>query len=110
MANTIQQYRFDAPNSSKNYNINNAGDLVTGKFLGSNIPIIQLGIQAIEGVRIYLNNFTEPILIGESGIFELDSTGVTEISKIRFDSASLDSIAKNPNAILIIDTIYIGQD
>lgn len=110
MANNIQQYRFYEVDSVKNYAINNVKDLVTGDFLEENIPIIQLGIQAIEGTRFYLNDSTDPIIIGESGIFELELNGITEISKIRFDCASLDSIHKNKNATLIIDTIYISQE
>ena len=110
MANTIQQYRFYAKDSSKNYAIDDVKDLVTGDFLKEKIPIIQLGIQALEGSRFYLNDLTEPIIIGDNGIFELELDGVTEISKIRFDCATLDSIAKNNNATLIIDTIYISQE
>lgn len=110
MANTIQQYRFYEKNSSKNYGINDVKDLVTGDFLKEKIPIIQLGIQALAGIRFYLNDSTQPIIIGDNGIFELELDGVTEISKIRFDCASLDSIIKDKNAILIIDTIYISQE
>ena len=110
MANTIQQYRFYEKNSSKNYMIEDVKDLVTGDFLGEKIPVIQLGVQALEGTRIYLNNLVNPIIIGESGIFELELDGVTEIFKIRFDCASLDAINKDKNATLIIDTIYISQE
>lgn len=109
MANTIQQYRFYEKSSPKNYMIEDVKDLITGDFLKKKIPIIQLGIQALEGTRFYLNGQTEPIIIGESGIFELELDGVTEISKIQFDCASLDAIIKDKNATLIIDTIYISQ-
>jgi hypothetical protein len=114
MANVIQQFRFFSVNSPKNYNISDVKDLVTGNFLrtnGFNISsIIQLGIQALPGTRFYLNNLTEPIIIGETGIFELELDGVTEISKIQFDCASLNTISKNVNACLIIDIIYINNN
>ena len=76
MANTIQQYRFYEKNSSKNYGINDVKDLVTGDFLKEKIPIIQLGIQALAGTRFYLNDSTQPIIIGDNGIFELELDGV----------------------------------
>ncbi len=112
MINTIRQYRFygvDA-DANKNYNISRVKDLVSGDFLSGYAPVIQLGIQALPGTKFYLNNAIEPIIIGDTGIFELELTGVLEISKIQFDCVSLDAIAKNKNAILIIDTIYISQE
>ena len=110
MVNTIRQYRFDGINSSKNYNINSVRDLVTGNFISGYAPIIQLGIQALPGTRFYLNDAIEPIIIGDTGIFEIELKGVIEISKIQFDCVSLDTIAKNKSAILIVDTIYISQE
>ena len=110
MVNTIRQYRFDDINSSKNYNINSVRDLVTGNFISGYAPIVQLGIQALPGTRFYLNDAIEPIIIGDTGIFEIELKGVIEISKIQFDCVSLDTIAKNKSAILIVDTIYISQE
>ena len=110
MANKIRQYRFDRANSSKNYNISNPQDLVTGDFTSGYTPIIQLGIQALPGTHFYLNESHEPITIGESGIFELELKGVTEISKIQFDCVSLNRIAKKQDLVLIIDTIYISNE
>ena len=110
MINTIRQYRFDGINSSKNYNISNVRDLVTGSFISGYAPIVQLGIQALPGTRFYLNDAIEPIIIGDTGIFEIELKGVIEISKIQFDCVSLDTIAKNKSAILIVDTIYISQE
>ena len=101
MANKIRQYRFDRANSSKNYNISNPQDLVTGDFTSGYTPIIQLGIQALPGTHFYLNESHEPITIGESGIFELELKGVTEISKIQ---------SKREDLVLIIDTIYISNE
>lgn len=110
MANKLRQYRFEGIGSNKNYNIDDPKDLVTGDFISNYIPIIQLGIQALPGTRFYLNEIHEPIIIGETGIFELELKGVTEISKIQFDCVSLNRIAKKESAILIIDTIYISND
>lgn len=70
-------------------------------------PITQLGIQALPGTRFILNeNIEGPVIIGSTGIYELDLEGISKIHSLRFDSKSLDLIAKNPNAFLIIDIIY----
>lgn len=110
MSNTIRQYRFYGVNSNKNYNINNVEDLITGNFISGYAPIVSLGIQALPGTCFYLNDSIEPIIIGETGIFEIELKGVIEISKIQFDCVSLDTIAKNQSAILIIDTVYISPE
>lgn len=121
MGNIIYQYRFCGSSPDKNFHISTDLDtavqsLMTGDFLGTGdnnskqrVPIVQLGIQALEGTRFYLNQMIEPITIGENGIFELKLDGVIEINNIRFDLASIDALIKNKNAILIIDTIYLGN-
>ena len=118
MANIIKQYRFDNIGSSKNYGFNDNEDPITALTTlkdGSSLylerkPIIQLGIQALEGTRFYLNNMKEPIIIGGSGIFELKLKGVVEIRTILFDLLSLNAIMQNKNAILIIDVVYLDNN
>ncbi len=113
MANKIKQYRFYGANSSRNQPINiKASDLVSGSFVSetSCLPIVQLGIQALPGTRFYLNEGSDAIVIGSTGIYELDQMNVTEISDIKFDAASIQLIQDNENAGLIIDTIYVSQE
>ncbi len=115
MANKIRQYRFYEVNSSRNQpSTILPSDLVSGEFVklgGSHIPIIQLGIQALPGTRFYLNGATtDAIIIGSTGIYELDLKNATEINEIKFDAASIDIIQNNKNAGLIIDTIYVSQE
>ena len=55
---------------------------------------------------LYLNNSIEPIIVGSTGIYELELEGISKISSLKFDSKSLKLIADNPNAFLIIDVIY----
>lgn len=82
-------------------------DLETGAIFSKYTPITQLGIQALPGTRFILNeNIEGPVIIGSTGIYELDLEGISKINSLRFDSKSLDLIAKNPNAFLIIDIIY----
>lgn len=124
MANRIKQYRYyaDGVENSANGNEKNqpqqiaseSGDLVptsythycSGLVFGDCFPVLQLGIQALPGTKFYLNNALEPIIIGSTGIYELDLAGDTEITAITFDVDSMKLIKDNNNAFLIVDIIY----
>jgi hypothetical protein len=54
---------------------------------------------------VYLNNSITPVLIGSTGLYELNLEGLSTITNIHFDPISLDAINSNPNAYLIIDII-----
>lgn len=118
----IKQYRFyknGAP-SGKNepeFYTNKNGETVrvttddysSGAVFGDNFPITQLGVQALPGTKIYINqgsSISDGIIIGNTGIFELDLDGQTEITSLTVDAGSLSIINNNENAYLIIDTIY----
>ena len=70
------------------------------------MPVIQLGIQSLPGTKFYLNNSNDPIIIGNTGIYELDLNGLSEITAISFDRASINAIATNQNGYLIVDILY----
>ena len=70
------------------------------------MPILQLGIQALPGTKFYLNGSNNPIIIGNTGIYELDLQGLTEISSLSFEANSISLINGNANAYLIVDMIY----
>ena len=73
-------------------------------------PIKQLGIQALPGTRFYINNSTEPIIIGASGIYELDLRDTNAIiSALHFSYASMERIEKSENGHLIIDLVYTTE-
>ncbi|MBO7535626.1 MAG: hypothetical protein J6T34_00605, partial [Bacilli bacterium] len=75
------------------------------------LPIVQLGVQCLPGTKFYLNNSSDPIIIGSTGIYEIDLIGETEISALSFDSGSISSVNNNDNASLIVDMIYEdGED
>jgi len=42
------------------------------------------------GTKFYLNKSTNPVMIGYTGIYELDLNGQIEISALNFDKASMD--------------------
>lgn len=110
MAKKIMQFRYYAENHTNNQpnSVNNsisAARLVSGSIFTTYLPITQLGIQAIPGTKFYVNHSTFPIVIGSTGIYELDLEGLSTITHLRFDQSSINTIANNPAAYLIIDTI-----
>ena len=79
---------------------------VNGDVFGKHFPVTQLGIQALPGTKFYLNEAVDPVIIGATGIYELDLTNGIQISKISFAHDSMENINKNDNAFLIVDIIY----
>lgn len=100
-------------------------DLASGSAFATRIPIYQLGIQAIPGTKVYINspNVGKPIVIGKTGIFELDLNDQSVITSLRVDKQSLQNIrdinygtspssTSNPTteAYLLIDIIYESEE
>lgn len=113
MAKKIMQFRYYGDEDSRNQPKNSENKisrakLASGSVFTGYLPITQLGIQALPGTRFYLNNSTTPIIIGSTGIYELDLEGLSEITKLSFELSSIDNIIKTPAAYLIIDTISNG--
>ena len=106
MAKQIMQFRYYAEGNNKNQPKNiTKSKLSSGSIFSNYYPITQLGIQALPGTKFYLNNSTTPIIIGSTGIYELDLEGLSEINNLAFDASSIEAINKNNNAYLIIDII-----
>ena len=112
MTQNFKQFVFCKNGSAKNSPSNLTGaNLVAGNIFLDYQPISQIGIQAPPGTKIYFNNNDSPIIIGYTGLLELDfsSTGGS-ISSIAVDQASIDYISSNDSAILIIDIAYfVGE-
>lgn len=109
MAKAIKQFRFYENSHNNNYPKGiTAANLISGDIFDSNncFPILQLGIQALPGTKFYLNDAVGPIIIGSTGIYELDIDGLAEIVRIQFAKASIETIANNDSAGLIVDIIY----
>lgn len=114
MAKKIKQFRYYAendtnanPNYTRNYPDSiSARNLVSGSIFATSTPIVQLGIQALPGTRFFLNGNQYPIIIGNTGIYELDLQGQGEITALSFESRSINAIKENENAYLIVDIIY----
>ena len=109
MAKHIMQFRYynDEQGNNNQPEDLNADSLNKGTIFAKYLPFTQLGIQALPGTRFFLNdNIEGPVIIGSTGIYELELEGISKISSLKFDSKSLKLIADNPNAFLIIDVIY----
>lgn len=106
MANKIMQFRYYGEKVSNNQPSNiSASNLASGHIFSGYLPITQLGIQTLPGTKFYLNNSIYPVVIGSTGIYELDLKGVTQITEIHFDKRSLNLINENNNAYLIVDIV-----
>lgn len=106
MANKIMQFRYYGEKVSNNQPSNiSASNLASGHIFSGYLPITQLGIQTLPGTKFYLNNSIYPVVIGSTGIYELDLKGITQITEIHFDKHSLNLINENNNAYLIVDII-----
>ena len=104
MTTIYHQMNENQPNSLSSL------DLSSGDAFVNYIPIIQLGIQALPGTKFSLNANLDPIIIGTSGMFELDLTNSSAVlTSLTFDKDSLDQIDKNPDGYLIIDIVYEGD-
>ena len=113
MAKRVKQVRYYNDGSQNNYPNNSSvgtvphyRNLISGTAFSKYMPILQLGIQALPGTKFYLNGSNNPVIIGSTGIYELDLQGLTEINSLQFDASSLALIQKNNNAYLIVDMIY----
>ena len=110
MAKHIMQFRYYDENHSNNKPENLIlSQLINGEVFSKYLPFTQLGIQSLPGTRFYLNdNIEGPVILGTTGIYELELEGISKINSLKFDSKSLNLIKNNPNGYLIIDVIYEG--
>ena len=87
-----------------------AADLATGEVFTDYTPIIQLGIQSLPGLKFNLNTNLDPIVVGASGMYELDlSDSSAVLTSLTFEIDSLNLINENPDGYLIIDIVYQGD-
>lgn len=107
MAKRVGQIRWFGNDSNQNYPSNvTLESLRQGSIFPRSYPIVQLGIQTLPGTKIYLNSSVTPIIIGSTGIYELNVDGLAEIYTVQFDASSLSVIENNSSAYIIVDYIY----
>lgn len=105
----IYQYRYYGNDNDKNQPSDIAeSTLISGSIFTSKLPILQLGIQSLPGTKFYLNNSLEPIIIGSTGIYELDLQDEATISALRFDRDTVNKIntGKINDYCLLVDIVY----
>lgn len=118
MSKIVKQYRYYGENNALNYPSKIKLDsLETGQIfiLESDVsaPIVGLGIQTIPGIKFHLNGDPgDPIVVGASGIYELELQNNYEIDMLQFERNSLNQLinTRSNNAYLIIDAIYETGD
>ena len=108
----IKQFRFYGKDNANNYPNNMTfSNLAHSNIFSGYGSITQMGIQARPGTVMYLNNEQRhPIVIGETGIYEIDLQDFGQIYAIRFEAASLEKYgAQGASDRLLIDIIYEGS-
>ena len=113
MAKKVRQYRYYGAGSDKNQ----PKDITKEQLINGSIfeetncyPILQLGIQTLPGSTFYLNGNIDPVIIGHTGIYELDLENEIEIVKLTFSKMSMEQINNITNAYLIIDVLYDDEE
>ena len=80
---------------------------MSGVIFDGYTPIIKLGIQSLPGTKFRLNANQDYIMVGGTGLYELDMTqGSGVITSMNFDEISLINIDENNDAYLLIDILY----
>lgn len=112
MARKIQQIRFYSTHSDKNYptGTTTMATLKNGSAFINYLPIVQLGIQTLPGVVFRLNGANNDIIIGSTGIYELDVTDGAHLTGLSFDEKSLKMIDESGSGYLIVDILYEKEE
>ena len=113
--NKLYQIRYFGKANTKEINVSDETKTNNIEYVDLSQNLIngsvkKIGIQTIPGIRFFVDENSEyPIIIGMSGIFELDLTlSTATINHLRFDVDSLDIIENNPGGYLIIDLLYVN--
>lgn len=110
MTKRIKQYRYYGDGNENNYPSGlSKVQLITGAAFETNI--CDLKIMSRPGTKFYLNQSTDPIIIGMNGLYDIHLSGNYEITALRFDVEN--TIFNNDppdNHDLIVDIVYIAED
>ena len=76
------------------------------------MPLSQLGIRALPGTKIYINDNPNPLIIGFNGLFEINLSNTENggIYALTVDEDSLKMIKNLDTAYLILDMVTIGGE
>lgn len=108
MSKKITQFRYYGDGDERNQP--SEGTLATyedGSVFSDVFPISQLGIQSLPGTKFYLNGNINPLIIGASGIYDLDIKDGSRVTDLSFSPKSLQRVSEtNTNGYLLVDIIY----
>lgn len=106
----IRQFRYYSENNPNNFPYNKWQYYCVNESFKDYRPIHQFGIQTLPGTKIFLNQSNSPIIIGSSGMYEIDCDNTTAIlNSFRIEQASMENINNLDGGYLIIDLVY-GKD
>ena len=120
MARKIAQFRYYgkegkglernySPNMSAEENISSKDwmeGFITGSIFEGYKPIYQLGIQSLPGIKFRINQGRHYMVMGSSGIYDLDLVNGAKIMSLCFDPDSIKRINENPTSYLLVDILY----
>ena len=115
MKKQIKQFRYYGDGNVKNQPAEISSlNLASGSIFFNQeqlTSITQLGVQTIPGTLLYINNAVEPIIVGSTGIYELNLENISEITALSFHQDSIKFINNTSNiAYLVVDAIYnVGE-
>ena len=102
MNKKIMQFRYYGTKNKNNFPANiKAGDFSTEDFFKNYYPIHYIKIQGPNSIKFWINFNSNSVMLGPSGVYELDLQNFSTIEDLKFSSI--------PNTIsepLIIDLIY----
>lgn len=108
MVKDFNQIIYCNPSSDRNTPGITKESLVNGTAFTNYLPLSQLGVRALPGTQFYVNGGTKPVLIGFTGLFEIDLSNGGSITGLKFDESSIAAIEANDSAYLIVDMLGIG--
>lgn len=110
MAKRIKQFYFKSDSNASNRPSATKEEYVEGTVFDSVFPISQLGIQGLPGTEFYLNGNINPIVIGASGVYDLDIKNGARVTDLGFSKRSMDRINESGSGYLIVDVLYGEED
>lgn len=111
----IMQFRYYGENDNRNYPSDYTIADWTTNVLSKCGIVSHLGIQGEPGVVFYLNNGNNPIILGSTGIYELDLEGIGRITNLKFNEEKLTTTyptnpASSDSKRILVDVIYDGLE
>ena len=107
MNKKIMQFRYYGTKNKNNFPANiKAGDFSTEDFFKNYYPIHYIRIQGPNSTKFWINFNSNSIMLGPSGVYELDLQNFSTIEDLKIEDLKFNSISNTISEPLIIDLIY----